>query len=507
MNRLSSSVLVGIFSRGWSAFLSIALVPLYIRILGVESYAAIGFFGSLQGVLFLLDIGLAPMLTREIARRPLHESRERKYLADLVRTLEIAYWGLASIAGAVLIIFTPTIINSWINPSSLSSDELRLAFAYGAVSLLLQWPSVLYSAGLAGLHKQATLGWMAVIFGTLRTCGSAIVLYFFSGTLSAFFAWQILVSTAQTVSMAMLLYRALPQIRSEGKLNLRAVSTNRHFAGAMGLIAVFSTLATQLDKIVLSKVVTLENFGYYMLAWSVSSAIYVVVTPVFSVLYPRFSTLSASGSNEQVSDLYNFGSEVMSFLVVPLAAFLLFFSDSLLNAWMQNQRITQSVAATLCVLTVGNAINGMMNIPYAVQLAMGRTRLPIVANLAGVLGLVPAIFFLGRSEGIVGAALAWLLFNLLYLVSCQYITHRTILSGGLVRWYFQFLLKPCAVAALAGWLLSSHIEWSEFRAMRIGQLFFSLGLIYLAVLLVLGRLRGGFVRVLLGGVKRLRRFV
>ena len=43
-------------------------IPLYIKYLGIEAYGLIGIFALLQAWLALLDMGMTPTLSREMAR-------------------------------------------------------------------------------------------------------------------------------------------------------------------------------------------------------------------------------------------------------------------------------------------------------------------------------------------------------------------------------------------------------------------------------------------------------
>ena len=52
-----------------------------------------------------------------------------------------------------------------------------------------------------------------------------------------------------------------------------------------------SLLLTQLDKVMLSKLVSLEQYGYYALAAAVANLLYMVITPVSQAYYPHFSSL------------------------------------------------------------------------------------------------------------------------------------------------------------------------------------------------------------------------
>src|ERR1700754_4032164 len=53
---------------GWNALMNVAFVSVYIHYLGAEAYGLVGVFAVLQGLLSLLDLGMAPTISREMAR-------------------------------------------------------------------------------------------------------------------------------------------------------------------------------------------------------------------------------------------------------------------------------------------------------------------------------------------------------------------------------------------------------------------------------------------------------
>jgi len=79
------------------------------------------------------------------------------------------------------------------------------------------------------------------------------------------------------------------------------------FSAGMGGIALSGLVLSQADKIILSKMVDLPSFGHYMLATTVAGSLYILVTPLFNVLYPRFSALVATGETEKLAELYQLG--------------------------------------------------------------------------------------------------------------------------------------------------------------------------------------------------------
>src|ERR1051325_5122223 len=145
-------------------------------------------------------------------------------------------------------------------------------------------------------------------------------------------------------------------------------------------IALLSIGLTQLDKIVLSRMLSLTAFGYYAIAAAVAASLYRIITPVFTALFPRFSQVVAAGEGEGLAALYHRASKLVVVVVVPAAIFIAAFSAEVLLLWTRNGAIAANAHLVLSLLILGTAVNGVMTIPYALQLAHGWTRLSAAPN-------------------------------------------------------------------------------------------------------------------------------
>ena len=92
---LSRNLLAGLFNSIWSALLGLAVVPFYLKYLGIEAYGLIGFFATLQALLQLLDMGMAPTINREVAR--CSATGNLPEAGKLLHTLAVVYWCIAAI--------------------------------------------------------------------------------------------------------------------------------------------------------------------------------------------------------------------------------------------------------------------------------------------------------------------------------------------------------------------------------------------------------------------------
>ncbi len=68
--------------------MSVVFIPVYIRMMGIESYGLVGIYVVLLGLSAIMDMGLGATANREVASLSSAPERGRRS-GDLFRTLEI----------------------------------------------------------------------------------------------------------------------------------------------------------------------------------------------------------------------------------------------------------------------------------------------------------------------------------------------------------------------------------------------------------------------------------
>ncbi len=440
----------------WQAFVALAFIPLYLKFLGVESYGLLGFFATLQAMFALLDMGLSSTLTREMARLSILPDKQQE-MRNLVRSLELVYWGVALVIGVIITAAAPLLANHWIKAGNLSPQVIERTVLVMGFAAALQWPSSLYNGGLMGLQRQVLLNSINIGTSTFRNAGAALVLWLVSPTIAAFLIWQAVASALTTGILAYNLWRSLPAGHAPPTFQKKLLASLWKFAAGMTSISVLAVILTQIDKVVLSRMLSLELFGYYTLASTVALSLTRLFTPVFFSIYPRFTQLATAGDEQGLRVLYHKSCQFISVLVLPAAVVIAFFSSDVLLLWTRNPLLAERTHLQASILILGTALNGMMNPPYALQLAYGWTKLNILSNAAAVVFLVPVIILLSMNYGALGAASAWLLLNVGYVVFMPPIMHHRLLRGEMWPWYLQDIAVPllagATVAGLARWLL------------------------------------------------------
>jgi O-antigen/teichoic acid export membrane protein len=456
MTLLRRNILANFAGSIWQAVMVLAFIPLYIKFMGVESYGLVGIFATLQGVLVVLDMGLSATLTREMARLAVRRDSAQE-MRNLLRSLESIYWCVAIAIGVAVVSLAPFIAHDWIKPGHLSRDVMVNAIRTMGLAVALQWPASLYTGGLMGLQRQVLLNAVNIAASTLRYAGAALVLWLISPSVQAFFSWQMIAGLTTTCALAVFLWRELPAGRTP-VFQIHLIHRVWRFAVGMSAITILATILMQLDKIILSRMLTLEAFGYYTLAGMVAMSLYRLIGPVFSAVYPRFTQLVVVGDEQELKVLYHRSSQFMSVLILPATLVVAMFARELLLLWTRSSSVATQSHLLLSILICGTALNGIMTVPYALQLAHGWTRLTLYTNLVAVVALVPMIVFMTRRYGALGGASVWVILNAGYVFIAVHFMHRRLLKSEKWRWYWQDVGVPLAASAVVAGLSRSLVR-------------------------------------------------
>lgn len=471
----------GLMSSIWTAVIGLLVVPLYLKYLGMEAYGLIGFFVTMQALLQLLDMGLAPTINREVARYAANENLIGA--GNLLYTLAVVYWGMAIVIAVLFFAFAPLIANYWLQSKQLSPQIIINSIMLMGLVVACRWPIGLYQGALIGAQRLAVSSSVSIAMVTLGNFGAVAILAFVSPTIEAFFIWQAGVSLVYAVTMRWAAWRVIGRDKKIG-FSLDQLKHIWRFSAGMSGLAFLGLLLNQLDKVILSKMLTLGAFAHYMLATVVVSGLFVVVSPVFNVIYPRFTALIVAGDMAKLTDLYRMGTRGLATILFPAAMLLAIFSEDLVSVWTGDSDIASHVAPIVSVLVIGTAIQGVMYFPYALQLAYGMTRLPLMICTIMVVVMIPSIVFFAGTYQALGGAMAWLVVNVLYLLLGTWLTHRYLLKGIEKKWLSQDVGIPLMLSIVAGLVgqykikdMANPVYWKLILGCGLALIVFSLSVL------------------------------
>ena len=184
-------------------------MPVYLRYLGGEAFGLVGFSMMLQAWIQLLDLGMSPVLAREMSRyRAGHLSLDE--LKVKLSSLEVAMGGAGLSIALLIALSSASIAQHWLSVSGIGADELATCIALIGLSGVLSWLAGMYRSCLAGLERQMLFNGLNVGLATLRYLGVVPILLFVSDAPVHFFAYQAGVSAFSTTAVLLAVRRCVP---------------------------------------------------------------------------------------------------------------------------------------------------------------------------------------------------------------------------------------------------------------------------------------------------------
>jgi O-antigen/teichoic acid export membrane protein len=468
--------------------MGLAFVPLYIRYLGIEAYGLIGIFALLQVWLGLLDMGMKPALSREMARFTAG-AHNAQSIRDLLRSVELIAIAIAGVVAVGIWAASPWLASNWLKAGSLPLGTVAQAITVMGAVTGLRFIEDIYVSSIVGLQRQVMQNIVTSVMATARGLGAVCLLAWFSPTIRAFFLWQGLISLMTVAVFAGFIHRALPHAPLPARFSRPALMGIWRFAASMMVLTVLSMLLTQVDKLLLSRLLTLKAYGYYALAAVVANGLYVLVAPITAAFYPRFTELVARGDEVASRAAYHQGAQLVTAFMGAAAVVLIVFHDKVILLWTNDPVLVRHVATLMAVLALGTLFNGLVWIPYQLQLAHGWTSLMMKFDIVAVSLVVPAIVLVTPAYGAIGAAWVWVTLNAAFIIFAVPLMHRRLLPGEQWRWYRQDVAVPLGAAMMAAFFCRFLIPDHLGRIAEFGALLVTAGCVLLAAVLAAPEVR------------------
>lgn len=415
---LKKNIIANYASQLYVTVVGILILPLYIKYMGAEAYGLVGFFTMLQVWFTLLDLGLTPTISRETAR---YRGGAMSALAyrQLFRALSLIFSSIALLGGFGLWLLAEGIATRWLKVSELPMGEVILAVQIMVISVALRWMGGLYRGVISGSERLVLLSAFNALVATLRFIAVFASMSMYGFTPYVFFLHQLAVALLEAVGLFLMSRSLLPVCNSFEQpigWSIRPVKPFLKFALTIAFTSSVWVVVTQVDKLVLSGILPLAEYGYFTLAVLVASGIMVISGPISSAIMPRMAKLHAEGKRDEMLQVYRNATQLVSVVAGSAAITISFFAEPLLYAWTGDPEVSTKAAPILTLYAVGNGILAVSAFPYYLQYALGNLRYHLIGNLITVSILIPGSIFAAIKYGGVGAGWAWLCINGIYLV-------------------------------------------------------------------------------------------
>ncbi|EGV20686.1 lipopolysaccharide biosynthesis protein [Thiocapsa marina] len=485
---LKRNLIANYLGQGWTTLINLIFIPVYIHYLGIEAYGLIGMFGVLIVWLSLLDLGMKPTLSRELALFT-GGAYTVEAIRDLLRSVEFLAVTIAVLIALGIGSSATWIASEWLNTENIPTATVAQSIAIMGLVTALRFVEGIYASSLVGLQRQMMLNLIKSGMATIGAVGAIFILALVSPTLQAFFAWQGIVSIATLLILAVSTYSSLPKSGRCARFSVKSLQRIRRYASGVLGIAFLGILLTQIDKVILSKLLSLSDYGYYTIAAVVAGSLFTLVGPITQAWFPRLSQYHAQGDEDALAESFHLGAQMITIILGSVSLVLIAHSNTILQLWTRNSELAEDAAVLVSLLAFGNLLNGLCHLPYHAQLAHGWTELGVRSNAIGVGIIVPAIILVVPHYGAVGAAAVWIALNVGYVVIIPQYMYERILIGQKKRWYLDDLLYPLLAATFAVTFLTLTMRMGDSAAVQFAELLFTIVVATLSAILAADKVR------------------
>ncbi|MAD89997.1 MAG: polysaccharide biosynthesis protein [Pseudoalteromonas sp.] len=443
---LKLNILANYASQLYVTGIGIFILPIYIKYMGAEAYGLIGFFAMLQAWFAMLDFGLTPTISRETARYYGGSTPALNYLR-LFRALSLIFIGIALLGGVSLWVFAEPIALKWLDFKELSQNEVVFAVEVMGVSVALRWLCGLYRGVITGFERIVLLSAFNVVIATLRFVIVFVTMGMFGFTPEIFFLHQLVVAVLELLGLYVISKKLIPNSNEASESlgwSIKPVKPILKFSLTIAFTSFVWVLITQSDKLILSGILPLDEYGFFSLAVMVASGVLVVSGPVSNAIMPRMARLYSEKKNSELISVYKKSTQLVCIFAGSVAFLMVIYAEKLIYVWTGDAEITEQVSPILKLYSFGNGLLLVTAFPYYLQYAIGNLRYHFLGNAASAFVLIPSIIVAAQHYGAFGAGVTWVAINLIYLFFWVGYVHHKLFPG----LHFEWLFKDCLLVAL-----------------------------------------------------------
>jgi O-antigen/teichoic acid export membrane protein len=234
------------------------------------------------------------------------------------------------------------------------------------------------------------------------------------------------------------------------KFDKQILKTIGRFAGGMMLMAMISSLNTQIDKLVISKILSLKEFGYYSLAGILSQVPVLIITPIAFAILPRMVKYTAKTEKDKLIKLFHVNTIVLSTLAATGAMVLFLFTKDFVLIWTHDNLIAQGIENVTKILLIGGVFLSFQYMPYHLAIANGHTQTNVRLGIVAIICIIPSLIFFVNQFGLIGATYTWLIMNIFAYFYLGYFIISKFLKNEFKRWLINGTLIPLVITTLTG---------------------------------------------------------
>lgn len=461
------NVVANAFGRASTVVFALIFTPIYVRMLGLEAYALVAFYTSLLTMTYVLDVTFGATMTRELAQSRSNTAR-RDEVGDLARSLEYIYVGASLVISVASYLASGWIAGEWLKVQALPVSDVRAAVAMMGACVALQAPMAVYFGGLYGLERQQLFNALMIGLSALRGAGAILAMIIFAPNVLVFFAWQLVFGLVQLACFRGAFWYCMPRASRRPRLSWGALKRIARFSLGMAGTGIVTFFLSQINGLLLSKLVPLPQLGTFQIANQVNAGARLSGAPVETASLPRLSYHAGTGDEAQFAEVYHEACQTLALTVLPACLLVAAFAHPLISAWIGNAPLADAAAPVAVLLVLGSTVNNLLRVPYQMTVAKGWSSYGLYQNSIAAVLYLPALYHLVIVYGIMGVGYAWIGLNAAFMIVAAPIIHSRMIPGQFFRWALEDVVFPVLACGLVTLILAGAGLGSAPKLVMLG---------------------------------------
>ncbi|WP_321795534.1 oligosaccharide flippase family protein [Caballeronia sp. J97] len=447
-------------------FVSLATVPAYIRLVGVERYGVISLVWTLIGYFSILDLGMSMAAQHRIAKAHAAGDADQR-----IRVFWSAVWlnFATGVIGGLAIYFGAILYTAYVADSAPALQrEVYRALPWLALAIPVANVSWVFAGAINAMERFG-------VYNANQTFGTFLFQLLPLGA-----AWLIAPNLQTVIAAAVIarLIAALLLARASFRLlGVRRIDWPKRdvagglfrFGGWMLVSSITTMLTDSLDRVLLGAHLGARFVTYYTVPQNLVTRLNMLPNAMVRTLFPRLSAIDRSDANGMAATSLEFLNGVFT----PLALFAMLVLEPFLHVWIGSDLAVASAPVgrilVIAVWLVGQAsvtrILIQSQIDPATAARAGLFQLPFFVALLWVgierFGLVGAAGVVALRALVDYAVLLWMSRVRARPIALDMLAHLTFLIAGLALGYaIDGMNHPIQAFGAALLLALGNAAWS-----------------------------------------------
>lgn len=405
---LARGTLLNLIGQGIPLVVGTLTLPFIVRRMSPEAFGQLALFLAVLGYFGIFDLGLSRSATKLVAEAL--GKNETEAVPRIVRTTVVLHFVLGVGFGLLLASIIPLIVDRFITVPEALAGDVRLSYYVLAAAVPIVVTTGAFRGILDAYQRFGLVNQVRIVAGSGNFLLPLIVLLL-GGGLPAITLSLTILRLVSGLAYGKMCARLIGRGNGPHTLHRPTVRALFSFGGWVMASNVLGPIINYLDRVLISTLVSVRAVGYYSPPYEMVSRLVVLPASLAVALFPAVSRMGLQ-NREAIVALSERLVRLMLLVMTPIVVVLSTFAEPILRLWLGPEFARQGTRA-MQVLALGMLPNALAHIPFTVLHGLGRPDLTTKSHLAELLVYAPGAWYLTRTGGITGAAVAWSLFLLL----------------------------------------------------------------------------------------------